>query len=227
MVVLGIDTATTTASVGVRRHGIDCAEQSQETRSHAATLLDLIDRTLSDAEIRMAEVDAVAVSLGPGSFTGLRVGLSTAKGLAYAVGAKLAGVSTLEALAWAVSDYEGEVVTLLDARKEEVYAARFRMAAGCCERIAPDELLPLEAVLEVMPPRCLVVGDADAAYGERMRERLPATVEIRPYALCRPRGTVVARLAEAGLMVAENDLTLTAEPAYLRPAEAELKAISR
>src|ERR1043166_1587064 len=128
LVVLGIDTATWTAAVGVVRDGGGLAGGGGGTeRSHAASLPLLIERVLARAGVMIAEVDGVAVSIGPGSFTGLRIGLGLAKGIVFAGGARLATVPTLEALALAAEAAVGATVcAALDARKREVYAALFR-----------------------------------------------------------------------------------------------------
>lgn len=226
MVVLGIDTATTRASVGLQVAGEARAERCIETRSHAVALIPLLESLLTASALSLREIDAIGVALGPGSFTGLRVGLSTAKGLAYATGARLIGVSTLEALAFSVRGHEGFVVPMLDARKEEVYTAQFRVGAGSAyERLTPDTLCPLEEALASLPGRAVIVGDAECAYGETIRKR--PGVAVRSFATHGPSGLAVAALAARRLAAEPDADAMDLEPAYLRPSEAELKAVSR
>lgn len=227
MRILGLDTATWYASVGILVDGQARAEGTERTAtSHAVSLLSLIERTLAQAGLTLAELDAVAVSRGPGAFTGLRVGLSTAKGLAYATGAALVTVPTLEALAATVGDADVDVVALLDARKGELYSGRYRVHAGQCERLEEDRLTTLEERLATLPERCILVGDADVAYGDVLRARLPSTVEIRSLAHFGPSGLSVARLGAARLQLHGAESELAAEPDYLRPSEAEVNAIT-
>src|SRR5262245_17599603 len=127
MLVLGIDTATRIASVGlVRDEAVVGEESSLAVSNHTETLLPLVLRVLAGANVSLPELQGFGVSIGPGSFTGLRIALSTVKGFAYALKQKVAGVPTLAALARTVSDWEGDICTILDARKGEVYTARFR-----------------------------------------------------------------------------------------------------
>src|SRR5215471_3092606 len=126
MLVLGVDTATRVASVGLFSEGKVLAEEaSLAVANHTETLLPLVIRLLSCTGLALSEVQGFGVSIGPGSFTGLRVALGTVKGFAYALGRRVAAVPTLEALARTVSDWEGNVRPLLDARKGEVYTALF------------------------------------------------------------------------------------------------------
>jgi len=224
MVVLGLDTATAHASVAVLADGSVRAEQGTTTRNHAATVPMLIDATLAEAGIRPRDIDLVAVAAGPGSFTGLRVGLSTAKGFAYAVGAKLVGVSTLEALAHTVDSPDAFVVVLLDARKGEVYTAQFaRAAATGCRRITEDTLTSLEHALAAVPRRAVIVGDAERAHAEQIRQVCGPDVEILPFASHGPRGSAVARVGAAQPATADP---LALEPIYLRPPDAERNTIT-
>jgi tRNA threonylcarbamoyladenosine biosynthesis protein TsaB len=181
MIVLGIDTSTWWASVAVAVDGeTRAAACERANRSHATDLLPLIERVLGEAGVAPQAIGAVAVTGGPGSFSGLRVGLGTAKGLAYATGARLVAVPTLEALAQSVDGCTGTVVALLDARKGELYAARFeRDAAGACRRTESDRLLTIDALLATLPQGCVVVGDAEEVYGEQIRDQAGPDVVLR------------------------------------------------
>jgi tRNA threonylcarbamoyladenosine biosynthesis protein TsaB len=221
LVVLGIDTATWTAAVGVVRDGAVLAEEAERTeRSHAASLPLLIERVLARAGVMIAEVDGVAVSIGPGSFTGLRIGLGLAKGIVFAGGAQLAAVPTLEALALAAEATPGATVcAALDARKREVYAALFRVTApDMVERLSPDEALHPEALAARLPPGVVLVGDAGAVYADVLGVR----ATVRPFDSHHPRGGIVARLGWNRLVAGEAVNAGTVEPAYVRPPEAEL-----
>src|SRR5881628_3129264 len=143
MLVLGLDTATWVASVGVTRDEEPLAEEScRAASSHTEILFPLIARVLARAEVSLAEVNGLGVSIGPGSFTGLRVALGTVKGFAYALGHKIVGVPTL------------------DARKREVYAALFhRDQQGMLHKLTSDLVLAPQALLERITAPCLFLGD--------------------------------------------------------------------
>ena len=201
------------------------AEVAQpESRTHVATLPALIAEVLAEARVTIEEVEGIAVSIGPGSFTGLRIGLALAKGIAFAGGVPLVGVPTLEALAWAAEASPGDTIcAALDARKHEVYAALFTATGTGPRRLTPDLALAPALLAARLAPPCVVVGDAAAVY-EVLRH--PGHT-VRPFATHHPRGGVVARLGweylTAGPVVNAGAL----EPTYVRAPDAERPATSR
>lgn len=220
MVLLGIDTATWTATVGVTRDGVVLAEAVQrESRAHTAALPALVDRVLGEADVALEDLDAIAVSIGPGSFTGLRVGLALAQGLAFAGGLRLVAVPTLEALAVAAEARVGETVcAAIDARKREVYAALFAVTDDGVQRLTADAALVPAALAERLPAGCVLVGDASDAYGDVFHGR----ATIRPFATHHPRGGIVARLGWRRAVAGETVQPGGLEPVYVRAPDAEL-----
>jgi len=204
----------------VARDGVVVAEGvHREPRSHTASLPGLVERVLRDAGLGVDDVEGLAVSIGPGSFTGLRISLALAKGLAFAGGLPLVGVPTLEALAHVAEAPPGETIcAALDARKREVYAALFVAGDAAPRRLTPDLALSPEALAAQLTPPCVLVGDA----GERYRDVLAPHATLRPFATHHPRGGVVARLGSARLAAGERANIGTLEPTYVRPPDAEL-----
>jgi tRNA threonylcarbamoyladenosine biosynthesis protein TsaB len=145
--VLGIDTSTPLGSVALVTDGVPLSEQTARVRArHGETLMPLVERALELSGISLAEVDLLAVGLGPGSFTGLRVGIATAQGLALASDLPVVGVGSLEALAFGLGSGAAPRVPLLDAHKGEVYAAAYRAGASdVLELFAPFHAPPAEA----------------------------------------------------------------------------------
>jgi tRNA threonylcarbamoyladenosine biosynthesis protein TsaB len=179
MRILGLDTSTSVASVAISEDGRIVAEdfyprqgtgeRSVAKSNHAEIILPLIDSVLQRAGVGLSEVTGIAVSVGPGSFTGVRIGLSTVKGLAYGTGMPAAGISTLQAIAARVAGFEGIVCPILDARKGEVYASVFRKHGNQLERLTEDALMPILSFLRELrglgkTVRCLFIGDGVAAY---------------------------------------------------------------
>jgi tRNA threonylcarbamoyladenosine biosynthesis protein TsaB len=223
--ILGLDTATCRASVGLLVDGEVVAELSQGARgNHAVSLLPLVDAVLRAAGCRVDGLDAVAVSSGPGSFTGLRIGMSVAKGLACATGARLVGVPTLEALARTVVGYRGVICPLLDARKGELYAACFESGANGWQRLTPDALVTAECLLELLPPSCVLLGDGVPRAGAWLRDRLGPGVTLLPAETHGPRGGVIASLGRERLLAGQSADVASLEPFYARPSEAEVNA---
>jgi tRNA threonylcarbamoyladenosine biosynthesis protein TsaB len=174
---------------------------------------------LADAGVAIDDVQAVAVSIGPGSFTGLRIGLALAQGLAFAGGIGCVGVPTLEALAWSAEAEPGtSVCAAIDARKQEVYAALFTATAEGPRRLTEDLALRPEALAARLEPPCVVVGDAVEAYGDILGVR----AMLLPFATHHPRGGTVARLGWERLRAGAPANPGAVEPLYVRPPDAEL-----
>lgn len=195
MTILGLDTATPATVAGVlREDGVTFEARHDpapdERPGHATRLLGLVDEVLAAAGVELAAVDRIAVGVGPGSFTGLRIGIATARGLAQATGAELAGVSTLRALALNAPDPERTKVAAIDARRGEVFAAAW---TGDTEVMAPAALTPdaLAARLREMaggspnaprggadaPSSPLALGDGAVRFRGELQ---PAGAEVPP-----------------------------------------------
>lgn len=230
--LLAVESATPALSVALlagRELVAECA--APPGAHHAETLLPLVERLLTQAGIREADVEAFGVSIGPGSFTSLRVGLATVKGLAFETGRPAVAVSTLAALAWGYAarhperDLAEAVVALLDARRGELYAGIFDVGPeGPAERGAASLLTPAE-LRKRLPPRCVLVGDGVSVYeaegvagpGEP-RVSGPASVG----AGAAPRAASVGALAAMALARGEGVDPADLVPRYVRRAEAEV-----
>jgi len=224
MLVLGIESSTTqggVAIIGEDRVLCECVLNVEIT--HSERLLPAIDRALSDARIALEALGGIAVSIGPGSFTGLRIGLSTVKGLAYATGLPVVGVPTLEAMAWSLPAARWQVCPVLDARKQEVYAALFRHEQEGIVRVMEDTALAPDALCRLIRKPTLFIGDGVETYGALFRERLGERMLIPPLASRGARPACVAELGRGRLLRGERDAADSLVPRYLRPSEAELR----
>ncbi len=222
--ILAIDTATWNCGVALVRDGVVLAERAERTTSnHAGTLPRLVDETLAAAGERLERHDAIAVTIGPGSFTGLRIALGFAKGLVFAGGYRLVGVPTLDALALVAPAVPGRVCTVLDARKREVYAGLYERDATGLVRLGEPRAVNAERLAELIGGPCTFIGDAVEAYGEVFQRVLGAGATLLASATHPPRAATVAQLAAARLAGAgAGDDVETLAPMYLRPPEAEL-----
>lgn len=216
MIVLGLDTATLQAGVALWRDGAALAERRRVVTTHSEALLAMIDEAFAGAALAPSALDAIVCGAGPGSFTGLRIGLATAKGLCYALSKPLVLVSSLAALAARAPD--GRVLATLDAFKGEVYAGLFDVAGGTPTPVGAERVLPpsgLRAEIAGAPPAFVVGSGAhkypELAAGARLLDDEPG-----------PRPADVARLGAARFARGERADLATAAPTYIRPSEAEL-----
>jgi tRNA threonylcarbamoyladenosine biosynthesis protein TsaB len=246
MRVVGIDTATSTASVALIEDGrliseiihpahasVGNANRVNNRGNHAETILPLLETLFAGSEVSLRDIHGLALSIGPGSFTGLRIGLSTVKGLAYGWRLPVVGVSTLLAHAARVTDYNGLICALLDARKSEVYAALFEKTDCVFKRLTQDTVSSIaDAVTRVgnlqAGAPCLFVG-VGAHIHRRLLLDLPgARVLSEATQLSSPTvAAAVARLSERQFRSNEVEDLGALTPVYIRPPEAEFKRRSQ
>ena len=239
MRIIGIDTATTNASVALIDKGllisektypshdfIGCAKGLNSQNNHAEIVLPLVESVFADTGVSLQDITGFAFSIGPGSFTGLRIGLSTVKGLAYGWRIPVVGVSTLLAYAARVGDHEGLICSLLDARKNELYAAVFRKTGDVVSRVTEDIVASAAAVIEMVRKLqkgapCLFVGDGAEIY-KHLLLGVPGTClpETKSYETV---AATVARLSEDRFRSNRVDDLGALTPVYIRPSEAEFK----
>ncbi len=227
--VLGIDTATLACSAAVISEDMVLGEYSlQVKKTHSERLLPLINSLLHDAGLTPKDLTGVAVSSGPGSFTGLRIGVSTARALGQALGIPLAGISTLEALAAQVRHFPGLLCPLLDARRQQVYCAVFRPGEHPL-RQKPDRVLPLAEVLAEFDGRekVLFTGDGVAFHREAITAALGDAACFSLPESRYNRAAAVARLGLTELVAGRGKTYLELSPTYIRRSEAEVKYLAR
>ncbi len=219
MNVLGIETATIVCGSAIVKDGVVlCEEQIAEKNVHAENIMLLIDRVLKQADMTAQTLDAIAVSIGPGSFTGLRIGLSVAKGLSYATGKPLVAVPTLKALAQRAFA-EGTVTTshvlpAIDARRDEVYCQLFRVDGHMIAAEWGERDLSVARVLEVLDGRsCTITGDAVEKI-RRYGGRPDLQFVSGPTAQC--SAAIVALLGERMASTGDFVDSVTIEPKYVK-----------
>lgn len=163
MKILALESSAKAASCAVLEDGALLASAWQATGlTHSRTLLPMVEDMLQNSELTVQDMDAIAVAAGPGSFTGLRIGVSAVKGLAWAAEKPCIPVSTLEAMAWPLAHMEGLIVCAMDARRQQIYNAVFLSEGGALTRLREDRALSLEeaaADLAELDGPMYLVGD--------------------------------------------------------------------
>lgn len=164
MKILALETSAKSVSTAVVENGAPLAYAYQCTGlTHSRTLMPMVDAMLKNAELTFGDMDAIAVAAGPGSFTGLRIGIAAVKGLAWAADKPCFGVSTLEAMAQNLAHMDGLLVCAMDARRNQVYNALFEAKSGVLTRLTPDRAIAVAELAEELrgeTRRLLVLGDA-------------------------------------------------------------------
>lgn len=224
MLILGIDTSTLTGSVAlVGPQGLVAEWCLTSARTHSERLLKAVDWMLKEAGVELPALDGFAVAQGPGSFTGLRIGLATVKTLAASLSKPLVGIPTLDALAWNVQYTGYQVCPLLDARKSEVYAALYRFEGQRLIKLTSNLVIdPKKLILMVHTPT-LFLGEGLGLYKNLLAKELGELALFAPPVAWPPRASTVARLGREKLLRGETDAIEKLVPLYVRPSEAELK----
>lgn len=230
MKILAIETSAKSVSAAVVENGVPLASAYQNMGlTHSRTLMPLVDGMLSPAGLRVQDMDLLAAANGPGSFTGLRIGVSALKGLAWALEKPCCGVSTLAAMARNLAHMEGLIICAMDARRNQVYNALFLAHDGVLTRQCPDRAIGLAELAEEIknrPEPKFVVGDgAGLCYNHLLEQDVPCRMAPPQLVMQNAVGVALAaeEMAAAGQVTTARDLV----PVYLRLSQAERERLAR
>lgn len=217
MNILALESAAKAAGAAVLCDGKLVAEQfTNNGLTHSCTLMEMADAALSAAGMGVDKIDIIAVDAGPGSFTGIRIGLGTAKGLALGAEKPIVCVSSLLGLAMNAAGTEGTVVPLMDARRGEVYTATYEMEKGIPREIVPMRAVPLRTVLTELK-EATFVGDGAEVHRDLILEIMGDRARFMPPHLLHQRAASIGVAAQFEKTVSVHD----AAPIYLRLPQAE------
>jgi tRNA threonylcarbamoyladenosine biosynthesis protein TsaB len=224
MKILAIDSSTNVMGVAVTENGTVLAEYLTQLKlNHSVRLMPAIQQVMEEVGMTPNELDRVAVSKGPGSYTGIRIGVSIAKTLAWTLNKELVGVSTLACLAQNGSQFSGVIAPFFDARRDRVYAGLYKKQGDKMESMEQDQIVPVELwleKLEVSAEPILFVGQDIRKFRDQISTKLGSRAVFAPSTLNVPRPSEIARLAET-LPPVESIHHFV--PEYLQLAEAEAK----
>jgi len=227
MMILAIDTSGATFSAALVKEETVLAEIFfLSDRHHAEMLLPGIDRMLHDANVRLTDLTAMACTVGPGSFTGIRIGVSTVKGLAIAVGLPVIGVSTLEALAINAAGFPGWICPMIDAKRGQVYAGLYRCSGpGMLVNVISDCVIDPAGILAKIAGDALFVGSGAKVYGDLVCTRPGGRSYFAAPHLHRISAAAVGVIARRRSQAGEHVDAMRLTPLYLRRPEAEEKIL--
>lgn len=222
MIWLGIDTANTPLSVAIVRDGTILAEvNSSMAVNHSLRAMPVIEELFATVKLQPKDIDAIAVSEGPGSYTGVRIGVTIAKTLAWTLKKPLYGVSSLKVLAANAPYFDGLICPIVDARRNNVYAGVYEFVDGGLTAIAEDGHFAIENLLDVLAGKerpVLFVGKDVVMHEELIKERLKENAVIAPFPLQLPRASSLLFVAQQS---GQEENTHAFTPEYRRIAEAE------
>jgi len=223
MIVLGIETSSTCGSVAVVEDRKVLGELFFNTgRKHSTKIVPSITNLLSTVGLDRADLEGIAVTSGPGSYTSLRIGISIAKGLAYSLDIPLIGISTLQCVAFNSIISPHLICSLIDARKGELYSALFRYNTDELERISEDQIVSIDYLCQAIDEKTVLIGDGLYLYKSTFVDRINGLVLFAPEHLCYGRASSCAILGIDNFKKAKRDEVNTLVPKYIRQADAEL-----
>lgn len=218
LLILGIDTSGKTASTALYEDGIIIAQNNLYTnRTHSQVILPICKRMMEDANKPLSDVDVFAVSLGPGSYTGLRIGISAVKAMAFALKKDCVGISTLEALAYNMLGYKGVICSIIKARLDLVYTAVFEGDGNTITRLSDDKIITQDEVLANISQYdkdVILVGDGADEFYEKYKHDF---LYIAPPHLKHQLASSLCLASLKHNAVFPDDL----EASYLQPTKAE------
>ncbi len=230
MKILAFETSAKAVSVALLEDGKLLAESYQNTGlTHSQTLMVMAEDLMKQCGLEVSGLDAIAVANGPGSFTGVRIGVAAAKGLAWGGKLPLVGVSTLEAMAEALGIWEGIVCPVMDARRSQVYNALFAAEKGVLRRLTEDRAISLADLCQVLAQLqgpVFLVGDGSSLTYSTLSEAVPALV-LPPEHRLHQRAAGVARVAESVLAQGGDFAGKHLTPNYLRLSQAEREKMEK
>ncbi|UCD54648.1 MAG: tRNA (adenosine(37)-N6)-threonylcarbamoyltransferase complex dimerization subunit type 1 TsaB [Candidatus Omnitrophota bacterium] len=219
MKILAIDTSTEYLSLAIADNGRILARfHEKEDMKHSSLLVPTIDKLLKKCGLKLKDINAIALSIGPGSFTGLRIGVATCKGINLALGIPIVAVPTLDAIAYNFIASERVLCPLIDAKKQKVYACFYKGT----ERLSDYMLLDMEGLLKKIDKPTLVFGSAIKIYGERCKENRLVRISTKDW---HPKAEIVAKLGLAKALRRQFANPYKLAPLYLHSKYCQVKKI--
>jgi len=226
MIVLGIETATERLSTALLVENKRTYERHRDSHSsHCELLTGFILELIDEADISMDSIDCIAVSTGPGSFTGLRIGIATTMGLAYGLGINACGINTLMSMALNTGVPGALICPIIDAKRSEVYTALYRTVDDIPQNIIEPMVLPVSELTDILHKRdetVTITGPAAEKFRHMFQESLGTSVSFTPPDLAKPSAGSIAKL---GLKIFRSDGGVnpaSLKPIYLRRSDAEI-----
>ncbi len=227
MRILAVDTSSNVASAAiVDDNKLVCECVLNNKLTHSQTLMPMVDEVFRKSELSPLDIDVFAVSAGPGSFTGLRIGVTTIKGLAHAVNKPVCGVNTLEALAYNLPFCPYIISPIMDARREQVYNAFYKWENGVLKEVTEPRAISLDDCLEELSElgeKVVFLGDGVAVFRDKIKDTLKEQALFAPQLACTQRAACVAEAAKNKETINYGELA----PLYLRKSQAEREAEER
>ena len=225
MKILGIDSSGLVASAAIADEKNIIAEFTVNNKqTHSQTLLPMIEKVVDMSEIELEQIDAIAIAAGPGSFTGLRIGSATAKGIGLALKKPVVSVPTLEGLAYRVSVFDGIICPIMDARRNQVYTGIYKMDKGNLVCLSEQKAVDIHEIMEELEKydeKVIFLGDGGEVQRETIEKEFKKEYCFAPIHLSKQSAAAVAVLGDVYFNQGKAEDAAEHKPIYLRKSQAE------
>ena len=222
MKILSIDTTTKVLTLGIYNNGIE-AEYNLEVGRLLSQVLDkTIERVMDASGVALQEIDYFALGLGPGSFTGMRVGISFVKGLSWSNNKPIIGISTLDILAQNIKENGLPIVSAIDAKRKLIYASIYMKKSGQLRKISPYMLLTVDELVKKAPKGSIILGDAISLYKEKLQKDIKSSV-LLDKEFWYPKAHNIIALALQRIKAKKFNSAFNIKPIYLYPKFCQVK----
>jgi len=230
MKILAIDTSTTAMGIALLdEHKVYTEFTTNLKKNHSVRLMPMVDQLFEEVDWQPKDVDLIAVAKGPGSYTGVRIGVTTAKTLSYTLGVPLIGVSTLEAMAYGSNSFSGVISPLIDARRGQVYTGLYKKTDGVWTNLEEDRIILVSDWIEIIKKyneEIVFIGEDVQVHQETLTQ-LGDKVIFCPPAFNSSRPSIIGYLAKQMYGNGKTDNIFDFAPAYLQIVEAEAKLLEK
>lgn len=231
MKILGIDSSGLVASVALASDDTIVAEFTVNNKqTHSQTLLPMLEQVIKFSGMELDEIDGIAVAAGPGSFTGLRIGASTAKGLGLALDKPLISIPTVEGMAYQLAEADGIICPIMDARRNQVYTGIYEMQGQELQVLHEQYAVDIRELLEELKnynKKIHFLGDGVPVYRSIIEEEFGGEFQFAPAHMSRQRAASVAVLGQKYYMDGKIETAASHKPVYLRKSQAERERMER
>lgn len=231
MIVLAVESSGLTASISVVTENEMLAEYTVNyKKTHSQTLLPMIDKIVKMLELNLESIDALAVTKGPGSFTGLRIGASTVKGLGLVLNKPVIGVPTVDAIAYNLYETDGIICPMMDAKRNEVYTGLYTFEDGRFTVLEEQKAVSIVDIADAVnqyKKNVIFLGDGADAYKDKLNELIKVPHTFAPPHLSRQRAGALGMLAVQYLKEGKHETAAEFKPIYLRLSQAERELLAK
>jgi len=228
MILLSADTSSAKFSIALSREGMLVDEfEAESLNSHSSSLLHEIEKLLSKNSYDISDIEGFCIGLGPGSFTGLRIGITTMRGLAFTLKKPIAGIPSIDSLSLNLAGHKGRICPIIDAKQNKVYSRIYNCNGKKIEAKGTFLLLSIDDLLKKVKGPTTFLGDGVGLYRDYISGKMGSDAEFSPESTWYPKAAIIGRLGYDRLKAHKGDNIFSLSPLYIYPKECQIRKSSK